>query len=182
LLHQTKLNKQIIKTHSRAILNYCLRVLIFLGLCNFEFVPLTIINICDFIFSPIVDIITKTYQIDMFAFMILDFILKKFAILYFLAKIAGIFKKLDKLNFFLSLGIIFIVGVILNYSEMVQIQLNPFKIGFEQKTIIHILPFVFLLYKLLESLTKIFPVPFKKIGYVCSIEFFRDLAKKIKRK
>ena len=176
---EEKINNQKIKTYSRAILNYCLRVLIFLGLCREMIITKSV-----YILSPIFDAIFKFSIEETFDIFIQIAVYSIFAFIlsyYFLAKITGIFKKLDKLNFFLSLAIIFIISIILNYSEMVQIQLNPFKIGFEQKTIIHILPFVFLLYKLLESLTKTFPVPFKKIGYVCSIEFFRDLAKKIKK-
>ena len=37
----------------------------------------------------------------------------------------------------------------------------------------------FIVYKILYYLTKFFPVPFKQIGYVFSIEFLKDLISEI---
>ena len=38
---------------------------------------------------------------------------------------------------------------------------------------------VFLLYKYFQFLTKKCPIPFEKIGYYCSIEFYKGLFKRI---
>ena len=98
---------------------------------------------------------------------------------YISAKVTGIFKKLDGLNFFLALFIVFLIDILFNYFVMVKFQFMPFKIGFRKDTIIFYAPFMFLIYRFFGFLTKIFPVPFEKIGYIFSIEFVKDVAKKI---
>lgn len=99
---------------------------------------------------------------------------------YISAKITGIFKKLDGLNFFVALFIVFLVDILFNYFVMVQVQFIPFKIGFRKDTIIFYALFMFLIYRFFGFLTKIFPVPFEKIGYIFSIEFVKDVIKRVK--
>lgn len=63
---------------------------------------------------------------------------------------------------------------------MVKFQFIPFKIGFVKDSMMFFAPWAFLMYRVLGFLTKIFPVPFEKIGYIFSIEFVKDVIKRVK--
>lgn len=99
---------------------------------------------------------------------------------YISAKVTGIFKKLDGLNFFVALFIVFLIDILFNYLFMVQVQFMPFKIGFVKDSMMFFAPWAFLIYRFFGFLTKIFPVPFEKIGYIFSIEFVKDVVKRVK--
>ena len=151
---------------------------------------------------------------------------------YIPAKIFQIFKKLDNVNFFLSLIIIAIIyylilalvftpqlpsliifGIatiyllfiiakkcknkwlafiysiliitgsifymILVWNENVEIRTLEYDLYFTKTIIVPAFLYAFIVYKILYYLTKFFPVPFKQIGYVFSIEFLKDLISEI---
>lgn len=101
---------------------------------------------------------------------------------YLYAKIFGLFKFIDelKIKFFnkilLLIPICALLFFILNlaYFGLNNIQFNIsaiFAFGFG------LIP-AFFLYKFFQYLTKKYPFPFEKIGYYCSIEFYKKLLKK----
>ena len=102
-------------------------------------------------------------------------------IYYVIAKIFGIFKYIDKLKnlitkflalilvSFLSFLILFIKNIYNNIDLEISLYLSL--------TVVALIP-AFLLYKFFQYLTKKHPTPFKKIGYYCSIVFYKDLFKK----
>ncbi len=151
------------KLLSKNIEEYLLRVfcLILVAKCFFSnlvgvfgLIVLPII-IIEMIFKPDLTQPDLETTIPVAEFTTFDMYLLIFATLYILAKIFGIFKKLDKLNIFTSLIIVSEISCLL-------------------------IP-AFLLYKFFGFLTVKFPVPFKKIGYYTSIEFPKDLYSKIKK-
>ena len=107
-----------------------------------------------------------------------------FVTLYLLAKIFGIFKKLDKLNIFTSLIIVSEISCLLTFVGRMDILIldkSFHELTLEYNYIMYSLIPAFLLYKFFGFLTIKFPVPFKKIGYYTSIEFPKDLYSKIKK-
>jgi len=106
-----------------------------------------------------------------------------FFTLYFLAKIFGIFKKLDKLNIFVTLTIISIISYLLILVGRINFLVDEitYRDGLEYAYTMYLLIPAFLLYKFFGFLTQKFPFPFKKIGYYTSIEFVKDLCSKIKK-
>lgn len=158
----------------RAIFNYCFRVLIFLFLTR-----TTIINFITKVFDNIIFLLTKNlggddgFVTSIFIFMFIPF--------YILPKVCGLFKKLDNLNIILAVIIILIVDVIFSYSQALIVQINPFKISCGHIYHVFILIWFFLLYKFFNFLTRIFPTPFKQIGYIFSIELLKDIYKDVKK-
>ncbi|MBQ9149492.1 hypothetical protein IJX73_01030 [bacterium] len=103
--------------------------------------------------------------------------------LYIYAKICGLYKKLKKYNFWCK-SLIFLIISFLAYLISIYDFKNLKRIETDleielQFYIISIL-FAFLLNIFFDFLTKKFPKPFEKIGYICSIEFFKDIIGKIK--
>ena len=103
---------------------------------------------------------------------------------YIMAKICGLFKKLDKVNFFVSLGIIIGITFLSYYfAEFKPTSTddiyNLVSESFYPPAFV-LIP-CFILYKILYFLGKKYPIPFNRIGYYCSIEFFRDLIGKIRK-
>ena len=149
------------KLLSKNIAEYLLRVICFmltikccffylLGVLGLPALPIVMLSIL------FLKLKYSEWQIINYNFYFEMFIVS-FVTLYILAKIFGIFKKLDKLNIFTSLIIVSEISCLLT-----------------------LIP-AFLLYKFFGFLTIKFPVPFKKIGYYTSIEFPKDLYLKIKR-
>lgn len=97
---------------------------------------------------------------------------------YVIAKLFGIFKYIDKsrniitkflaliLVSFLSFLILFLKNSYNNSSFKISLCLSL--------TVFGLIP-AFLLYKFFKYLTKKYPTPFEKIGYYCSIEFYKGL-------
>lgn len=171
------INNENTKKLSKAIAQYCLRIFVFLVLRRLFISDIFL----EHVHSPIISFLTKNMNSeDGLYIWFLLFILGIYIECYISAKITGIFKKLDGLNFFLALFIVFLIDILFNYFVMVQVQFIPFKIGFRKDTIIFYAPFMFLIYRFFGFLTKIFPVPFEKIGYIFSIEFVKDVIKRVK--
>ncbi len=165
------------KSTIRTILSYCLRVFVFLVLRRLFISGIFL----EHVHAPIISFLIKNMNPEDGLYMwFLLFILGIYIECYISAKVTGIFKKLDGLNFFLALFIVFLIDILFNYFVMVQVQFIPFKIGFRKDTIIFYAPFMFLIYRFFGFLTKIFPVPFEKIGYIFSIEFVKDVIKRVK--
>ena len=110
--------------------------------------------------------------------------LTAFISLYILAKVFGIFKKLDKLNFFVSLFIIVLISLMLIECGKIPYLVSDeiYANGLDYSGTMYLLIPAFLLYKFFNFLTQKFPTPFKQIGYFFSIEFYRDLYRKLKNK
>ena len=100
---------------------------------------------------------------------------------YFCAKICGLFKKLDNLNFLTALLVIVFVDIMQNYSWNFAIELFPFKLEYRNfNGYIIILSFLFFVYKFFNYLSKKYTF-FQKIGYYFSAEFYKDLYLRLKR-
>lgn len=171
------INNENTKKLSKAIAQYCLRVFVFLVLRRLFISGIFL----EHVHAPIISFLVKDTDPDYcLGIAGLLLIIGIYIECYISAKITGIFKKLDGLNFFLALFIVFLIDILFNYFVMVKFQFMPFKIGFRKDTIIFYAPFMFLIYRFFGFLTKIFPVPFEKIGYIFSIEFVKDVIKRVK--
>lgn len=171
------INNENTKKLSKAIVQYCLRVFVFLVLRRLFISGIFLKHV----HAPIISFLVKDTDPDYcLGIAGLLLIIGIYIECYISAKITGIFKKLDGLNFFLALFIVFLVDVLFNYLFMVQVQFMPFKIGFVKDSMMFFAPWAFLMYRVLGFLTKIFPVPFEKIGYIFSIEFVKDVIKRVK--
>ena len=172
------LKKFILNQNSKAILNYCFRVFVFFLLCRD-----IIYNLFAQILIPIFSDWLNSYYInEPFVAMGVFSIISVFLHDYLCAKICGIFKKLDKLNIFLSSVIILLIDVLRGYTFGLTFQINPLKIVYDKPNFIFTLIFLFFIYKFLNLLTKIFPTPFKQIGYIFSIELLKDTYKNVKKR
>ncbi len=173
----TKLFKKLpLNQNFKAILNYCFRVLIFLLFCRH-----TIYDFVSNIFYPMLANFVDSLNLDPFVDVGIFAIFSVLVHDYLYAKICGLFKKLDNLNIFLSMIIVVLTDIIRGYSWGVTIQLTPLKLSYGGPNFIFILIFSFILYKFLNFLTKIFPVPFKQIGYIFSIELWKDIYRDVKK-
>ena len=180
------------KLLSKNIEEYLLRVfcLILVAKCFFSnlvgvfgLIVLPII-IIEMIFKPDLTQPDLETTIPVAEFTTFDMYLLIFATLYILAKIFGIFKKLDKLNIFTSLIIVSEISCLLTFVGRMDILIldkSFHELTLEYNYIMYSLIPAFLLYKFFGFLTIKFPVPFKKIGYYTSIEFPKDLYSKIKK-
>lgn len=104
---------------------------------------------------------------------------------YFTAKIFGIFRYIDALNkrMIIKIGILFLISLASFAIMFLRIKLegdtNP--AAFYAFYIFGLVP-AFFLYKYFNYLTMKYPVPFEKIGYYSSVEFYKDLWRKIRKK
>ncbi len=158
---------------SKAIIEYVLRVGLFLIL-NRQCIYMLL-------FTFIAKLLPQndTLQND-WAFFGLIFVFLTIICSYLIAKISGIFKKLDKLKFIFALIIICLLNYILNISLNFSIQIAPLKISYNSDGgFWYFYPFLFVYYRILNWLGKKFPNTLGKIGYYCSIEFYRGLFEKI---
>ncbi len=176
------------KLLSKNIVEYLLRVFCFLITVKFCFVyfadtlsllalPIVIISlIYANIRHPENEIIDYNFTFEIYTV--------SFVTLYFLAKIFGIFKKLDKLNLFASFIIISVISYLLILVGRINFLVDEitYRNGLEYAYTMYLLIPAFLLYKFFGFLTQKFPFPFEKIGYYTSIEFPKDLYSKIKGK
>lgn len=104
---------------------------------------------------------------------------------YFMAKIFGIFRYIDELKkrIAIKIGILFLISLASFAIMFLRFKLdgdtNP--AAFYAFYIFGLVP-AFFLYKYFNYLTMKYPVPFKKIGYYSSVEFYKDLWRKIRKK
>lgn len=116
----------------------------------------------------------------MFLFMLFNLIFFS----YFYAKICGLYKKLKKYNFWIkSLIFLFIscFAYLINTYDLKTLKPYETDLKFDMWLYIASVFPAFLLNIFFNFLTKKFPKPFEKIGYVCSIEFFKDIVGKFKK-
>ena len=174
---------------SKALIEYILRVIIFLILT--AFLQDKICNKIIDILQEIPTIIYEKYPIlnnnddaQIILSVIIGLISLFIALIgveYCFAKITGIFKKLDNLKKWQSFFVLILIGIISNKTGII---LNEFKLfNFDIRTNIEFVGFFlipsYLFYLYFQHLTKKYPKPFEKIGYYCSIEFYKGLFKKI---
>lgn len=117
-------------------------------------------------------------------------------LMYLYAKLFGVFKYIDKLRIklYFKLLNIFLIAVLLfvllhlsalfwETNQRLDSLFNSFASCFAQNAYYKwhclALPFSFLLYKCFQYLTKKYPYPFEKIGYYCSIEFYKNVLRKV---
>ena len=101
---------------------------------------------------------------------------------YILAKFCGLFKYFSRFKFWKSFLTLLIISVTLNYFYM--LNLHTFQLNYNVKDtepVYTIVP-AYIVFLFFNFLTKKFPTPFKQIGYFFSIEFYKDLYKKIVNK
>ena len=148
----------------KGIIEYILRVIIFLILTAF---------LHDKISEKLIEILEHIATIFLFIVCI--------GVTYYFAKITGIFKKLDSIKKWQSFLILFSISII---SNIIGIVLDKFKLfNFDIRTNIEFCGFFlipsYLCYLYFKHLTKKHPVPFKKIGYYFSIEFYKNIFNKL---
>ena len=101
---------------------------------------------------------------------------------YVIAKFCGLFKYFSRFKFWKSFSILLIISIILNYFYM--LNLHTFQLNHNIKDtepVYTIIP-AYLVYLFFNFLTKKFPTPFEQIGYFFSIEFYKDMYKKLSNK
>ena len=198
------------------------------------FIILTLVaSLMNFADDKLIPFLTGVNNIDDdWVFLFYVFLLGPFIFFYIPAKIFQIFKKLDNVNFFLSLIIIAIICSLVFvsiyipklpsliifgmasiyllfivakkcknkwlafiYSILIitgsifymiqfwngneEIRMLEHNSDLTKTDIVPAFLYAFIVYKILYYLTKFFPVPFKQIGYVFSIEFLKDLISEI---
>ena len=177
------------KLLGKNIAEYLLRVFCFLITVKFWFIELSVPVILALFPILIVDAQVTVYlreknivQYNELDDPVFEIYLVAFFTLYFLAKIFGIFKKLDKLNILASLIIISFISYLLILVGKINFLVDEltYKEGLEYSYTMYLLIPAFLLYKFFGFLAKKFPFPFAKIGYYTSIEFPKDLYLKIR--
>ena len=148
-----------------------------------------IFNTVNFIFDKSYTYLTKNIVLSsfaegfgfIFAFLSLLFVCV-ISSTYILAKFCGLFKYFSQFKFWKSFSILLITSIILNYFYM--LNLHTFKLNYnvkDREDIYTIIP-AYLVFLFFNFLTKKFPTPFKQIGYFFSIEFYKDLFKRIVKK
>ena len=104
---------------------------------------------------------------------------------YLLAKTFGMFNYIDnlKVNLFKKLLLLMLISILSFLILFIRYRISE-DVDFALKiaSLIFTLIPVFLLYKYFQFLTKKCPIPFEKIGYYCSIEFYKGLFNKYKNK
>ncbi len=104
---------------------------------------------------------------------------------YFFAKICGLFKGLEGLKKWQIFTILFLLSLILHktiiYCDRYHIEFNSNFLSGLDFAGLALIP-SYLMYLFFNMLTKKHPVPFKTIGYLCSIEFVKDVLCKIRLK
>ncbi len=171
-----EIDKKLIFNNSKEIINYFLRIIIFIILNNF-YVCLVIWYLTyHFTINKICPDLNVLKYPDIYNTTI--FLIIEYLYVYLTSKICGIFKKLDKLNFIWSLLIVMLINILFYFNEEPGTDIKVFCIiGYFWKPLI-----CFFIYKFFAFLTKKFPFPFKKIGYYTSIDFVKDLYIKIRKR
>ena len=179
--------------------NCVIKLFLFIATVKYFFVVITFLLFV--IFYPIVIIMAKLllpvviylqenwkvfslYDSKNDAFLNSIILVSSFIGIYFIAKIYGIFKKLNKFNVLIALLILFAISTLLICSGHIKICTPDYiyYLGIHYSYTMYLLLPAFLLYKFFNFLTKKFPTPFQQIGYFFSIEFYKNIYKKLKNR
>lgn len=99
---------------------------------------------------------------------------------YVMAKFCGLFKYFSQFKFWKSFLALLLISVLLYYFYF--LNLHTFKLNYaavkNTDYVYTIIP-AYLVFLFFNFLTKKFPTPFEQIGYFFSIEFYKDMYKKI---
>lgn len=102
---------------------------------------------------------------------------------YVIAKFCGVFKYFSQFKFCKSFLMLLIISYVLFYFYI--LNLHTFKLNYnaigDNNSAYSVIP-AYLVYLFFNFLTKKFPTPFKQIGYFFSIEFYKDLFKRLAKK
>ena len=173
----------------KAISKYILRVLVFLALAaqlfeisvefQIELLSSTIGLLITKLLNIFLDnsILSQLTDFSLIVYFIFSFIFTA----YFLAKICGIFKKLNILKKYQSFSIILSISIA-SWNLGLQVQNNQLSTTIEDNLFFTALALVpaYILYLFFSFLTKKYPNPFEKIGYYSSLEFYKELFKNLK--
>ena len=173
----------------KGIMEYILRVIIFLILTAFlhDKISEKLIEILEHIATILyekVPFFNGNDNMEILLSFIIGFaslFIVCIGVTYYFAKITGIFKKLDSIKKWQSFLILFSISII---SNIIGIVLDKFKLfNFDIRTNIEFCGFFlipsYLCYLYFKHLTKKHPVPFEKIGYYFSIEFYKSIFDKL---
>ena len=153
-------------------------------------VLLTIMAMGVFLFLYLLSIVFKPFHFENdviletigFGLTTIFAIFAVISVMYIPAKIFGIFKIMEKYGLKIELTILIILSIliylVINHTGISQNSLNDFG-GIH---LVRDFIFAWLFRKFFNFLTKKFPTPFKQIGYFFSIEFYKDLYKKLLNK
>ena len=145
-----------------------------------------IFNAINFIFDKPYEYLTQNIVLSSFAEglgFIIGFLSLFFICIisstYILAKFCGLFKYLSQFKFWKSFLILLIVSIVLKYFYMLNLHTFKLNHNFKDTEDVYTIIPAYLVYLFFNFLTKKFPTPFEQIGYFFSIEFYKDLYRKI---
>ncbi len=179
------------KTGNKHIKKYILKAILYIAFVYYIYMYLigffTIISVTIFvILNSIFEMLFSNYSeyqfIDLAIIVYFAcYIIFSPIVCYILAKIFGIFKYIDKLK---NLITKFLVLILISFLSSVILFIKISNNGIDLPLSLHLSLTLFglipayLLYKYFQYLTKKYPTPFEKIGYYCSIEFYKSLFKR----
>ena len=176
-------NKHIMKYILKAILYIAFVYYIYMYLIGFfTIISVTIFVILNSIFEMLFSNYSEYQFIDLAIVVYFAcFIVFSPIICYILAKIFGIFKYIDKLkNLITKILVLVLISFLSSLILFIKVSNNGIDLPLSlhlSLTVFGLIP-AFLLYKYFQHLTKKYPKPFEKIGYYCSIEFYKNLFKR----
>ena len=179
-----EIDKNKLSNNAKAMLFYCLCVLLFFIMNEgkiYSYVLILTLNIINSIKN-----LNEATEADILLFFSLTFIVSWHIYIYITVKICGLFKRLDNLKIYITIPIIMLINIGFYYFDIGRafgkhnINLSPIEIV--RTYFFWILPIYFLIYKFFGFLTKKYPFPFERIGYYTSIEFIKDTLFKIKKR
>ena len=180
------------KVMIKKIGKYFIRIILFLILVGgvfkyFEEIPLSLLDIHLAMPTEVEDFFLLQIGENILIFIAIVFglficILSEIITTYFFAKICGLFKELDELKKWQSFLIIIILAIFCfefsnfldNYKNIIAFDIRV-SYGYAG---IFLIP-SYLCYLYFKHLTKKHPVPFEKIGYYFSIEFYKNIFNKL---
>ena len=179
------------KTGNKYIKKYILKAILYIAFVYYIYMYLigffTIISVTIFvILNSIFEMLFSNYSeyqfIDLAIIVYFAcYIIFSPIVCYILAKIFGIFKYIDKLkNLILKFMVLVLISFLSSVILFIKISNNGIDLPLSlhlSLTLFGLIP-AYLLYKYFQYLTKKYPEPFEKIGYYCSIEFYKSLFKR----
>ena len=156
--------------------------------------------VCEHITGPIISFITNCIAFiipefdipflsqEFYDFLIIPIIFLMFLVflifnIYVMAKVCGIYKYFSQFKFWKSFLFLLLISYLAYY--FIILNLHTFKLNYSAKgdtdIVYSILPSYFV-YLFFNFLAKKFPMPFEKIGYFFSLEFYKNLGLKLWKK